>query len=80
MIQSDDFVTSEPAAQAPGSRTGQLFALIIGAVALAFIGVYFTKKRERERTPAEAADAAVTAALAARATSAPGPALIADQT
>ncbi len=77
----DDTITaaSEPPAQARDTRAGQLFALIAGAVALAFIGVYFTKKRERERTPAEAADAAVTAALAARSSAAPLPATDADR-
>ncbi|GAC1311379.1 MAG: hypothetical protein NVS2B3_06460 [Vulcanimicrobiaceae bacterium] len=55
------------AAPQRGNRLGQLFALICGAVGLAFIGVYYAKRRNRERTPAEAADAAVTAAIAARA-------------
>ncbi|GAC1311629.1 MAG: hypothetical protein NVSMB19_26090 [Vulcanimicrobiaceae bacterium] len=73
---------AEPPAPAPlttGGRAGQLFALIIGAIGLAFVGVYFTQKRARERTPAEAADAAVTAALAARAASDPLPATAADR-
>ena len=53
-----------------GNRLGELFALICGAVALAFGGVYFTarekRERERERSPAEAARVAVAAAVAAR--------------
>ena len=61
---TDDTALATPR---PGNRLGQLFALICGAVGLAFIGVYYAKRRDRERTPAEAADAAVTAALAERA-------------
>ena len=62
-------LTIDPAVPKRGERLGQLFALICGAIGLAFVGAYFNAKRkrerDRERTPKEAADAAVDAALAA---------------